>query len=201
MVAKREPKETAEWQPERRLFSIDEYERMAEAGVLHEDSHVELLDGEVLCMAAIGARHSACLSRFYECVQATVSATAIVRIQMPIRLPPRSEPEPDAVLVRRREDHYEAANPGPEDVLLLVEVADSSLLFDRERKLPRYAAAGVPETWIFDIGGDRALVHRRPRGRRYTDVSIVERGGTLTPLAFPGLTLKLDDVLGPPAQA
>lgn len=198
MVTKRKPEATPEWQPRRRLFTVDEYERMIEAGVLGRE-RIELIEGEIVYMAAIGARHSACLNRFYVRVQAPLEGRALVRIQMSIRLPPRVEPEPDLAFVRWREDFYEGGNPGPDDVLLLVEVSESSLFYDQRRKLPLYAAAGIREVWITDLVHDRALMHRNPRGKRYTEVITVERGGTLTPLAFPELTIALDDVLGPPA--
>ncbi|HZQ34868.1 MAG TPA: Uma2 family endonuclease, partial [Dehalococcoidia bacterium] len=170
MVAKRKPEAMPEWQPQRRLFTVDEYERMIEAGVIGRE-RVELIEGEIVCMAAIGARHSACLSRFDEKVRGPLQGRAIVRIQMSIRLPPRVEPEPDLVLARWRDDFYQGGNPGPDDVLLLVEVADSSLQYDLRRKLPLYAAAGIREVWITDLVHDRALIHRKPRGRRYSEIT------------------------------
>ncbi len=199
MVAKRKPEAMPEWQPQRRLFTVDEYERMIEAGVIGRE-RVELIEGEIVYMAAIGARHSACLSRFYDRVQGPLQGRAIVRVQMSIRLPPRVEPEPDLVLARWRDDFYQSGNPGPDDVLLLVEVSESSLQYDLRRKLPLYAAAGIREVWITDLAHDRALIHRKPRGRRYSEITTVERGGTLTPLAFPELTIALADVLGPPVS-
>jgi len=102
-------------------------------------------------------------------------------------------------VVRWRNDHYVDAQPGPRDVLLLIEVAISSLRSDRERKLPLYAAARIPEVWLVDLDGARVVVYRAPRGRRYTQTTVIERGGTLTPIAFPDLTLTLEDVLGPAA--
>lgn len=116
---------------------------------------------------------------------------------MAIRLAPGSEPEPDLAIVRR-EDFYRTGLPDPKDIFLVIEVSDSSLTYDLRRKVPVYAAASIPESWIFDLRGAPALVHRKPRGRRYTEVITVKRGGTLTPLAFPELTIVLDEVLGSP---
>ncbi|HLZ71628.1 MAG TPA: Uma2 family endonuclease [Dehalococcoidia bacterium] len=198
MVAKPKPDEAPEWQPRRRLFSTDEYERMIEAGVFQRAERIELIEGEILYMAAIGLRHWRAVNVLNDFFTPRLTGRAIVSIQMSVRLRPGSEPEPDLAILRRRDDYYLSGLPGPEAVWLVIEVADSSLAYDLSRKLPLYASAGIPETWVFDLRGDRALVHRRPRGRRYTGVTVVERGGTLTPLAFPELTIALDDVLGPP---
>lgn len=188
---------------ERRLFTVDEYERMAEAGILHEDERVELIEGEIVRMAAIGALHAVCVTDLQNWFVPRLLGRAIVRVQNPVRLLPRSEPEPDILIVRPRADNYRKSHPGPADVQLLIEVAQSSLGYDRERKLPLYAAAGIPEVWIADLDGERMLVHREPQRRRYASVVTIERGGSLTPAAFPDLTLTLDDALGsatPPAQ-
>ncbi len=198
MVAKRKPEETPEWQPQRRLFTVDEYERMIEAGVLRDGERVELIEGEILCMAAIGVPHWWAVNVLNDFFTPRVTGRAIVSIQMSVQLAPGSEPEPDLAIVRRK-DFYRTGLPGPADTLLVIEVSDSSLTYDLKRKIPVYAAAGIPEAWVFNLRGEQALIHRKPRGRRYTEVTTVERGGTLTPLAFPELTIALDDVLGPAA--
>ncbi|HZQ34913.1 MAG TPA: Uma2 family endonuclease [Dehalococcoidia bacterium] len=111
-----------------------------------------------------------------------------------------SEPQPDLVLLRPRDDLYESGLPGPDDVLLLIEVADTSLAYDRDDKLPLYAAAGIIEVWIEDLPGDRLFVHREPQDGRYRTALTLTRGDAITPLAFPELSLSLDDLLGmPPA--
>ncbi|HZQ36978.1 MAG TPA: Uma2 family endonuclease [Dehalococcoidia bacterium] len=184
-----------------RRFTLDEYERMVDAGIFDEDEHIELLDGKIVCMAAIGARHSVCVMDLHDWFYDRLRGRAKVRTQNPIRLPPRASPEPDVALVRLRADNYRSGHPNPEDVLLVIEVADSSLAIDRYKKLLLYAAAGIPETWIFDLNADRALVHREPRDGVYTNVTVVERGGPLSPLAFPELALALDELLGPPTAS
>ena len=200
MVAKRKSDEALEWQPQRRMFTVDEYERMIESGVFRDRERIELIEGEILRMAAIGVRHWRVVNLFAEFLLPRLVGRAIVSIQSSIRLSLRSEPEPDVAVLRRPADYYLGRLPGPEDVLLLIEVADTSLAYDRRRKLPLYAAAKIPEVWLTDLDHDRACLHRNPVGRSYAEVTTVERGGTLTPLAFPELTIALDDVLGPPAE-
>ncbi|HEY7295299.1 MAG TPA: Uma2 family endonuclease [Dehalococcoidia bacterium] len=180
-----------------RRFTLEEYERMVEAGIFDEDERIELLDGRIVYMAPIGLRHAACVGDAHEWFSVRLHGRAIIHSQSPVAVPPGAEPQPDLLILRYRADRYRGRRPQPDDVLLLIEVADSSLAIDRSKKLPLYAAAGIPETWIFDLNGDRALVHREPRNGIYTNVIVVERGGTLSPLAFPELVLPLDEILGP----
>jgi Uma2 family endonuclease len=186
--------------PVPRLFSVDEYYAMAQAGILQPDERTELLEGVIFCMAAMGSRHAARVTRFGYRLIAAFMGRALVRIQAPIHMGERSEPEPDIAVVRLRADDYEDAHPVPQDVYLLVEVSDSSLVFDRRRKLPLYAAAGIPELWIVDIQHQRVLVYRSPRGNRYEQETIVGRGGSLAPQAFSDVSLAVDDLLGPAAS-
>ena len=180
----------------RRLLTIEEYECMGAAGILHEDEHVELIEGVLVQMAAVGDEHVGCVIRLTDWFATRVAGRALVSVQNPIRLPPGTEPEPDLVLVRRRTGTYRGGVPGPEDILLVVEVADTSLVYDRDVKAPRYAAAGIPETWIVDLTGERVLVYRGPGADGYGQLSTVLRGGTLSPAAFPDLALPVDDLLG-----
>lgn len=181
--------------PARRRFTVDEYYRMAEVGILGPDERVELLDGEIIEMAAIGTRHATCVRLLDGRLQSGLAGRAIVSCQMPVRLSTGAEPEPDLALLRPRADQYAGGHPGPGDVLLIVEVADTSLGFDRERKLPTYAAAEILETWLVDLTSDRVLAHRDPAGGRYQTVLMAGRGDTLAPIAFPDLVLSAADVL------
>ena len=181
--------------PARRRFSVDEYERMLEIGILHEDEHIELLAGEIFEMSPIGSRHAARLSSLATWLTVRLAGRALVRVQCPIRLPTGSAPEPDLALVRPRDDDYETAHPGPEDVLLVVEVADTSLAYDRDLKLPRYAEAGIPEAWILDLPGSAVLVGREPSGGSYQSMTTLRRGDLLSPAAFPDLRLPVDQLL------
>jgi Uma2 family endonuclease len=180
----------------RRHFTVDEYYCMAKAGVLREDERVELLDGEIIEMSPIGGRHAGCVDDLGEWFILRLAGRARVRIQNPVRLSSGSEPEPDIALVRPRSDGYRRGHPGPGDVLLIIEVADTTLDYDRDTKLPFYAAAGIPEVWIWDLPGERVLVHREPVDGQYRRTSVIERGGVLSPEAFPDLELLVDDFLG-----
>lgn len=179
--------------PAPRRFTVDEYYRMAEAGILGLDERVELLDGEIFTMAAMGSPHASRIRFIEGWFEARLAGRALKSIQLPVRLDDGSEPEPDFALLVPRDDLYESAHPGPSDVLLIIEIADTSLAYDR-RKLALYAAAGIPDVWIFDLRRRRALVHRDPQGSRYRTIENVARGGTLSPLAFPDLILPVSEI-------
>ena len=180
----------------RRLFTVHEYYQMAQAGILSEDDRVELIEGEIIEMAAIGSRHAACVDRLNHFFSGHTAGQAIVRIQNPIHINVRSEPQPDLALLRFRPDFYAAAHPGPQDILLVVEVADTSVGFDRETKIPLYARAGIPESWLVHLPESRIEAHRQPTPTGYQEVIRLARGMRLTPLAFPDLVLAVDDILG-----
>ncbi len=182
---------------ERRLLTVDEYEQMIAAGILHEDERIELLEGELVRMAPIGIPHAWVVTFLANWFLRRLPESMLVRVQDPIHIPLYSEPEPDLVIVPASLAIGRTGHPNPANILLLIEVADTSLRYDRDEKLPLYAEAGIVESWIFDLPGQRILVHREPKAGRYTKIEIVERGGTLSPLAFPNLVLALDDVLGP----
>lgn len=180
----------------RRRFTVDEYYCMLEAGILHEDDRVELLDGEIIEMSPIGDRHFGCVLQSSTLFSMRLAGRALVSVQSPVRLSTRSEPEPDISLLRPRADFYRAGKPGPDDVLLIVEVSDTTLAFDRDTKVSFYAVAGIPEVWVVDLNGMRVLVYREPRDGVYRQTMVVERGGTLSPVAFPDLALRIEDLMG-----
>lgn len=182
--------------PNRRRFTAREYQRMGETGILHEDDRVELIEGEIIEMAPIGNRHFACVNRLTRLFVQRVGDSAVVHVQNPVRLSDLSEPQPDLSLLRPREDFYAGKHPAPEDVLLLVEVADTSLAYDREVKLPLYARAGIREVWIVDLAGEKIERHTDPTTEGYRRIEQVRRGETLEPAALGGLALPVDDVLG-----
>src|SRR6266571_3346407 len=175
-----------------RRFTVDEYHRMAETGILAEDDRVELLDGEIVEMSPIGPRHAATVMRLDHLFNRLVGDRAFVSPQNPVRLDRYSEPEPDIAPVRPRADFYAAEHPSPRDTLLIVEVADTSLKYDRHTKLPSYARAAVPEVWLVDLTADRVERYREPRGEAYTDQQILGREATLTPLLLPGVSIRID---------
>jgi Uma2 family endonuclease len=169
---------------------------MGRVGVFAPGERVELLDGEIVAMSPIGPRHASVVDVFTEALFALLLGRVAIRVQNPVRLPPRSEPEPDIVIARRRRDRYRSAHPTAEDTLLVIEVADSSLDTDRAIKLPIYARQGVGEVWIVELTADVVHVHTDPVDGMYRDVRTVGRGGTLTPRELPDATIDVDTVLG-----
>lgn len=183
--------------PLRRLFTVDDYHRMAEVGLLREDERTELLDGEVLSKMPIGSRHAGCVKWLLRQLSVTLGERAVIGAQDPVRLDRFSEPEPDLSVLRPRADLYRSAHPGPEDLLLVVEVADSSLSLDRQVKAPLYAAAGVPELWLVDLRAELVEVCRDPSPAGYRSTQRIGRGERLSPLAFPDVQLSVSELLGP----
>jgi Uma2 family endonuclease len=179
----------------RRRFTVDEYYRMAEAGILGAGERVELIEGEIIEMAAIGSRHASTVKRLNRLLIWGVGDRGVVQVQDPVRLSDLSEPEPDIAVLRPRVDDYAAAHPVPADVLLIVEVADTTVGFDREEKAPLYALAGIGEYWLVDLDADQIEVYRNPGAEGYRDVHRYASGDSLRPIAFPDLTLPVDAIL------
>jgi hypothetical protein len=180
----------------RHRFTADEYHEMARAGVLRDDDRVELIEGEIVDMTPIGPRHSAVVNRLNHALVRDCGGRAIVQVQGPIRLGLHSEPQPDVVLLRPRPDFYDTAVPGPEHVLLLIEVADTSLPYDRTVKLLLYAQAGIREVWLVDLVGNQVEVHLDPAPDGYRRSETRAPGDRLVPTAFPDLSLSPADILG-----
>jgi len=181
----------------RRRFTLDEYHRMGETGILGEDARVELIEGEIIEMSPIGSRHAATVARIQYLFSTRLGDRAVVWSQNPLLLAQvQSEPQPDVMLLARRSDFYAAGLPEPAAVRLLVEVADSSLPYDRRTKFPLYARAGVAEAWLVDLDGGRVEIHRGASSAGYQDVRVARAGETFSPAAFPELTVTLRDLLG-----
>ncbi len=151
----------------RHRWTVADYHRLAEAGILGEDDRVELIEGELYEMAPIGSRHAGAVSYLNRILQQAAGNRGIVSPQNPIRLGERSEPQPDLALLRPRADWYRKDHPGPDDVLLVVEVADATAAWDREVKLPLYARHGIPEAWLVDLEAGRLEIHREPGPEGY----------------------------------
>ncbi len=179
--------------PRHRLTRRDYY-RLAEAGILSEDDRVELLEGQLVDMSAIGARHALAVDALTELLILAAAGRAVVRVQNPIVLDDSSEPQPDFTLVRRHWDGYPNDHPRPADVYLLIEVADSSLEFDLGAKLELYARAGIREFWVVDLTSNRLLVHRSPGDGRYASMAVVDRSGTIQVEALPELTISVAQI-------
>jgi Uma2 family endonuclease len=180
----------------RRRLTADEFERMVETGIIREDERVELVDGELIQMAAQGGPHVTCVMRLTHWFIPRLVERAIVSIQNAFRLSLHGEPQPDITLLRHREDFYGGVLPRAEDVLLIIEISDTTLRYDRDVKLPRYAAAGIPEVWIVDLQRRRVTTYRDPMSDGYRQVISHTRGAILSPLAFPDLELRWEDIFG-----
>ncbi len=181
-------------QPVKRRFTVEEFHRMGEAGIFHEDDRVELINGQIVQLSPIGRPHAYAVTMLNNMLASRLAGRALVSPQNPVHLFRDSEPLPDIVLLRLRSD-YKEVDVGPADVLLLVEVADSSLRYDRLVKLRLYARAGIPEVWIVDVAGGRVEVYRRPGERRYEQAERVERGGRVSPAVFPDVAIAVDEIL------
>ena len=180
---------------QRRRFTVAEYYAMAEAGILTEKDRVELLDGEIVVTAPIGNRHAFCvdwLNRFWILA---LAERAIVRIQNPVRLNDSSEPEPDITLLVWKDDFYVSGHPGPQDVLLLIEVADSTVDFDRNQKLQLYARAGITEVWIVNLQDRRVETYSEPEGDQYGSIRHYSPGESVSPVSFPDIALEVERIV------
>ena len=169
---------------------------MTEAGILSESDRVELIDGEVIEMSPIGSRHAACVNRLTMLLTSKLGQTAILSVQNPIRLDEYSEPQPDLCLLQPRADFYAQGHPAPADVLLVAEVADSSVGFDREVKLPLYAQALIPEVWLVDLQADAVEIYSQPSGGKYQKSREIKRDEIITSETIPQLSLDVNAVLG-----
>lgn len=182
-------------QLQRRTFTVDEYHQMIEAGVLTEDDRVELLEGEIVKMTALGSPHAGCVDRLNRLFNRRVGDEAIVRIQSPIQLNEISEPEPDVALLRPRPDFYAESHPKPEEVLLVVEVAESSVEHDRDTKIPAYGRAGIEEAWLVDLVDEVIEVYTDPSPQGYRNMRRLWRGDHFAPQAFLDVELTVDALL------
>jgi Uma2 family endonuclease len=177
-------------------FTVDEYHRMAEAGVFGEDDRVELIDGDILIMSPIGTPHASVFDRLNQLLVTVFAGRAIVRPGNPVRTDDHSEPQPDFSLLRLRDDFYRSAHPTPVDVYLAIEVMDSSASYDRGKKLTKYARSRLAEVWLVDLNRDRVEVYRRPDGEIYGEKRTLARGQDVAPEAFPDRELAIDAILG-----
>jgi Uma2 family endonuclease len=182
--------------PARRRFTVDDYFRMVEVGILGEDDRVELVDGEVVSMNPISLRHMASVDRATRAFGQQVGVAAIVRVHGSVRLSLFNQPEPDLVLLKPREDFYAAAHAGPSDIMLIVEVADSSAAYDRLVKAELYARCDVLEYWLADLPADFITRFRAPVQGVYSIQEDFGRGVPLSPLLLPSCVVPSDELLG-----
>jgi Uma2 family endonuclease len=180
----------------RRRFTVHEYHRMAEAGILHEDDRVELMGGEITEMNPIGGRHAKCVTELVRVLAPLVGEGARVSPQNPVKLDENWEPQPDVAVLRAGERYEAGELPEPEDVLLLIEVADTSLAYDRYVKLPLYARVGIAEVWLVDLNAHVIERHTEPAPDGYRLVRRAGRGDTLASEILPDLVVPVDAALG-----
>lgn len=180
----------------RRPLTVAEYHRMGEVGILNEDDRVELIEGELIAMSPIGSEHSGTVNAFNQCLVEAIGRRGIVSVQNPVQLDDLSEPQPDFAVLKPRADFYRRATPRPTDVLLIIEVADSSLAYDRNVKRSLYAKHGIPEFWIVNLTAGEIEVCRTPENGQYASVSAVRRDGVLEPQSLPGAVIPVAALLG-----
>lgn len=180
----------------KRWFTASEYNRMAEAGILTEDDRVELIEGEIVEMSPIGSPHAACVNRLNMLLSSQAGQNSIVSVQNPIVVDDYSEPEPDVAVLRMRGDYYAQELPIASDVLLVIEVADTSIEIDRGVKIPLYARAGVPMTILVDLPKDLVEIHSEPSNGQYQSVQIFRRGESFQLKSLPRLNLNVEAILG-----
>ncbi|MDQ3253945.1 MAG: Uma2 family endonuclease [Acidobacteriota bacterium] len=180
----------------KRWFTVSEYNRMAEAGILTKDDRVELIEGEIVTMSPIGSRHAGCVNRLNVLLSSQAAQSFIVSVQNPIIADDYSEPQPDVAVLRLREDFYGEEHPKSEDVLLVIEVADTTVESDRSVKMPLYARASIPEAVLVNLPHDLFEVHSEPVNGQYQSVKILRRGEVFVSNAIPHLELETDAVLG-----
>lgn len=177
-------------------FNIEEYHRLIESNILHEDDRVELIEGRIVAMTPIGSKHAACVSRLNEIFSEKLQKRAIVNIQNPVRLTEYSEPEPDIAIIKRRPDFYAEQLPQPEEVLLIMEVSDSSLDYDCETKIPLYAKANIQEVWLVNLIENILQIYNEPTPEGYNIMLKRRYNQKISPGNFPDITLTVSEILG-----
>lgn len=181
--------------PTKHRFTVADYYRMAETGVLPPDARVELLDGEIIDMSPIGPFHGGVTTYLTELFAAASKGRWQTRVQNSLRLDDRSEPQPDLVLAHADPDYYRKRHPKPEDVFLLIEVSDSTLEQDQQEKLPAYGRAGIPEVWIVNLNELTVEIYREPHFEGYAAKTVLRGGAQATPAAFPDVTVDVAELL------
>lgn len=177
-------------------FSVDDYYRLIELGMLRDVERAEIIEGELIKRMPIGKAHASCVKRLDEYLRDILGKAVTFSIQDPIRLDEFNEPLPDLALLKRRDDFYLEKQPLAEDVLLVVEVSDTTLDYDRNRKLPLYAKSEIPEVWIINLKNGTIEIHSEPQDYSYNLVKILRRGETAISNILPNMALKVDEILG-----
>jgi len=183
-------------QTARHFFTVTEFERMGEAGIFAKDARLELIEGEIFEMSPIGSRHVACVNFLSRFLNRVIGDEALVSTQNPVQLDDYSEPQPDVALLRLRDDYYRHALATPTDVLLLIEVADTTVDYDRLVKVPLYAKAGIKEVWVVNLPAEQIEIYAEPSGGAYQITKQIKRGEEAQAHTIPNLIVSADTVLG-----
>lgn len=182
----------------RRRFTVADLDRLDAVGFFRPGERFELIEGDLVPMSRIKGPHARCVGQLNEDLIFGLARRAIVRVQDPIHISEKCEPEPDLAVAHLRDDRYQTGHPGPADLFLVIEVMDTSGPYDRGVKIPLYAGAGIVETWLIDLPGDLIEVHRNPVEGAYSERLLFRRGQTVAPQAFPDLVLTVDSILSRP---
>ena len=177
-------------------FNVDQYYRLAEVGVLKPDDRVELIEGEIIRLSPIGSPHAASVARLNYRLRNSAPDNTMLWIQNPVRLSEFSEPVPDVTLVKLRADFYASHHPTPEDVLLVIEVSDTTMLADRNVKIPLYARAGIPEAWVVNLPRKLIEVYFDSTAGTYRESLKFKHGEILVSPTVSGLSLAVNDIIG-----
>ena len=180
---------------QRHFFNVDDYYKIYNAGVFSEDDRIELIEGEIIHMTPIGSQHAACINRLTNLFAVCFKGRAIISVQNPLRLSQTSEPEPDVVILKPQDNFYAKAHPQSSDVFLAVEVADSSLPYDKDIKLPLYAKYGIPEVWIINLSQDQIEAYSEPVEGSYRNNFIYRRNQTIFSAAFEEDSFAVNEIL------
>ncbi|MBC7944944.1 MAG: Uma2 family endonuclease [Burkholderiales bacterium] len=181
-------------------LTVTDFARMAEVGILREDDRIELIEGELIDMAPIGPGHIGAVALLNKTMVVAAADKAVVSVQSSILLNDRSQPQPDLVLLKARTDYYRHALPTPADILLLIEVADTSLEYDRAIKLPLYGQSGIPEVWLVNIKDEAIEIHQEPGMKGYQRMLRPDIDKVISPVLFPDFILSMK-LLFPPSAA
>ncbi|MCU0503272.1 MAG: Uma2 family endonuclease [Anaerolineae bacterium] len=179
----------------RRRFTVAEYHQLMDSGIFGEDDRVELIGGDLVMMSPIGTRHAATVKRTNRILGRLFQDRALIGVQDPLQLDDLSEPQPDLTILTPREDDYAASHPTAAEVLLIIEVSDSTADYDRDVKVRAYANAGIIETWLADLSMDWLEVYREPSPAGYKLLRKALPGETISPLAFPDVMIAVGDVI------
>ncbi|MDZ8109136.1 MAG: Uma2 family endonuclease [Nostoc sp. DedQUE12a] len=179
----------------RRKFTVEQYQKMIESGILTEDDRVELIRGEIIEMSPIATKHAACVNRLINLLVQLLGKRVIVAAQNPVALNDNSQPQPDVALLKPRDDFYATAHPQPQDIFLLIEVADSTIEYDREEKIPLYAQANIIEVWLVDINEEIVEVYQQPTAAGYQLMQKFASSQTLSIPDFPDVNINVNEIL------